>query len=75
MKIFYGGEVQTHMTVQEAAAYLGVNESTIRYRIQRGDMRAERIGRRVWLIPREEVERQRRGKWKPGPAPTPTDPA
>lgn len=45
------------MTVAEAAAALGVNESTIRYRIGRKAMQAERIGKRTWIIPITEVER------------------
>ena len=59
-----------YLSVDEAAAALGLTVRAIRLRIQRGDMRAERIGVRVWAIPREEVERWRAiGRLKPGPRP------
>ncbi len=58
------------MTVSEAAIVLNVNTATIRYRIQRGDMQAERAGVRLWLIQREEVERWKViGKLPRGPKP------
>jgi excisionase family DNA binding protein len=47
------------LTVAEAAAVLGLPERTISYRLQKGFMRGERAGRRLWLIPRAEVERWR----------------
>jgi excisionase family DNA binding protein len=60
-----------YLSVDEAAAALGLTVRAIRLRIQRGDMRAERIGMRVWAIPREEVERWRAiGRLKPGPKPS-----
>jgi len=56
------------MTVQEAAASLGVSVPGIQRRIQRGDMKARRVGARVYVIPRAEVERWRQlGKRRPGP--------
>jgi excisionase family DNA binding protein len=59
------------MSVQEAARALGVHENTIRYRLERGLMRGERVLGRVWLIPRDEVEAWReRGRQRPGRKPT-----
>ena len=59
-----------YMTVREAAEALGMSMRGINERIERGDMRAERLGARVWAIPREEVERWRAiGRQKPGPKP------
>ena len=58
------------MTVQQAAEALGMSVRGIRERIERGEMQAERLGARVWAIPREEVERWRQlGRQKPGPKP------
>jgi excisionase family DNA binding protein len=45
------------MTVTEAAAILGISERAIRYRLERGLMTGERVGKWIWLIPKEEVER------------------
>ena len=58
------------ITVPEAARILGLSESGIHKRIERGAMRAEQLGGKVWVIPREEVERwQRMGRMKPGRKP------
>ncbi len=37
-------------TIAEAAARLGIHRQTLRAAIERGDVRAVRIGRR-WLVP------------------------
>jgi excisionase family DNA binding protein len=59
-----------YMTVEEAAAALGLSVRAIRERIRRGDMRADRLGARVWAIPRDEVQKwQAIGRLKPGPKP------
>ncbi len=42
-------------TLAEAAARLGIHRQTLRAAIERGDLRAVRIGRR-WLIPVEAIE-------------------
>lgn len=58
------------MTIAEAAKALGMSEVGVRLRIRRGDMRARRMGARLWVIPAEEVERWRKlGKQRPGPKP------
>ena len=58
------------MTLTEAARELGLDPSTLRYRLQRGDMQGEKVGPRAWLIPRREVERWREvGRLKPGRKP------
>ncbi len=59
-------------TVSEAADLLGVSANAIAKRLQRGDMRGVKVNARLWLIPREEVDRLRgAGKMKPGPRPRP----
>ncbi len=68
MKI--AGTETEYLTVKQAAAELGLSDVGIRRRIQRGDMHAERIGRKTLMIPLPEVERWRAlGKLPPGPAP------
>jgi excisionase family DNA binding protein len=58
------------MTVIQAARTLGLSPAGIRRRIERGEMKAELISPRLYLIPAEEVERwQQLGKLKPGPRP------
>ena len=57
-------------TVPQAAAVLGITERGILKRIERGDMKAERLGGKVWVIPREEVARWRQlGRQRPGRKP------
>ncbi len=56
------------MSVQEAADALGISRRGVLSRIERGEMQAQRIGSRVWLISRSEIERWRGlGKLRPGP--------
>jgi excisionase family DNA binding protein len=58
------------MTVTDAATVLGVEVSTLRRRLEAGVMKGERIHARLWLIPREEVDRWRKiGRLKRGPKP------
>jgi len=55
------------MTVAEAAKELGLSERTVQDRLQRGVMRGRRIGERVWVVHRNEVEKwKQRGKIRPG---------
>jgi len=62
--------VRDYMTVSEVAAALGAPARTIAYRLKRGLMRGERVTSRLWLVPRDEVERwQGRGKLPPGRKP------
>jgi excisionase family DNA binding protein len=62
--------MDTHMTLADAARELGLDPSTLRYRLKRGDMRGEKVGPRTWLIPRDEIERWRHiGRQKPGRKP------
>lgn len=57
------------MTVRQAADELGLTPAGIRRRIERGEMAATLISPRLYLVPREEVERWRElGRQKPGPA-------
>jgi len=46
------------MTLPEAAAALGLRESTLRNQIRNGAMKAEKRGRDWWITPKE-VERYR----------------
>lgn len=66
------------MTVTEAAAVLGLSVAAVRRHVQMGRIRGERVGSRMWLIPKEEVDRWKGiGKLKRGPKPratTPTEP-
>ncbi len=59
-------QVRDFLTVAEAATELGISPRTLAYRLQHGLMQGERVGARLWLIPRAEVERFRgRGKISP----------
>jgi len=63
------------MTVQEAAAELGLSVRAVLNRIERGELHAERMGARLWVIPASEIARQRAiGRLKPGPKPAPKAP-
>jgi excisionase family DNA binding protein len=56
------------LTVADAARELGMSARAILNRIQRGEMQAQRMGARLWVVPRVEVERWREvGRLKPGP--------
>ena len=48
------------LTVAETAAELGVSVRAVQNRIRTGEMEAEKVTPRLYLIPRSEVER-----WKP----------
>ena len=62
-----------YMSISEAAAAIGIAETTLRDRIRNGQVKAERIGKRVLVIPEAEVERLRgAGRMKPGPKPRTT---
>jgi len=58
------------VTVAEAAQELGISVRAIQHRIERGQMKGERISARLWLIPRDEVERWKQlGRQRPGRKP------
>ena len=64
------GLTEDHLTVTEAANELGVNVATVRHRLSVGLLQGVKIAPRLWLIPREEVERAKvAGRLKPGPKP------
>ncbi|MGD9894755.1 MAG: helix-turn-helix domain-containing protein [Dehalococcoidia bacterium] len=68
----YARDVSTDdlITVNEAAAELGLASVTVRKRLEAGTMRGQNIGGRIWLIPRAEVERAKAaGPLKRGPKP------
>ena len=55
------------LTVQQAADELGLSRRGVQNRIDRGEMQATRVGARVWVIARAEVERWRAlGRQRPG---------
>ena len=55
------------LTVAEAAEELGISVRGVQERLLRGAMRGERLTPRMWVIPRDEVERWRdKGRLKPG---------
>jgi excisionase family DNA binding protein len=59
-----------YMSVAGAAKALGVAGRTIRARIAAGQMHAEQVNPRLWMIPLAEVERWRAiGRLKRGPSP------
>ena len=47
------------MTLTDAAAATGIKADTLKKRLAAGLMRGQSLGGRVWLVPREEVERVR----------------
>lgn len=53
------------MTVDAAAASLGVAASTLRWQIRNGKLRATKVGP-MWFITTREVERYRRDSRRPG---------
>ena len=53
--------MERHMTVEEAAAYLGIDGSNVRHAIKRGRLPgARKIGRRLWVIPAVAVKEYKR---------------
>ena len=57
-------------TVAEVAEALGISEDAVRKRIAAGTLKAERVGQRLLLVPREELERaQAEGRLKRGRKP------
>jgi excisionase family DNA binding protein len=46
------------LTLQEAAAQLGVAASTLRWQIRNGKLKARKIGY-MWIVSEREVERYR----------------
>lgn len=60
------------LTVQQAAAELGIEGSVVRRRLIAGALKGERVHSRLWLIPRTEVERAKAaGPLRRGPKPQP----
>lgn len=55
------------MTVAETAEALGISPRAVRFRIGQGDLRAERMGGRMLVIPIAEVERAKANPIRRGP--------
>lgn len=65
-----GMDGDDRMTPAEAAAEIGITQRAVQDRLKRGLLRGTNYGGRVWLIPREEVERAKAlGPLKRGPKP------
>jgi excisionase family DNA binding protein len=63
-------EQTTDLTVGEAARELGLSVRAVQRRLEHGLLSGRNVGGRVWLIPREEVERAKvAGRLRPGPKP------
>ncbi len=62
------------LTVAETAQELGLTVRGVQTRLLRGQIQGERVTPRLWLIPREEVDRVKPlGKLKRGPKPRKRD--
>lgn len=56
------------LTVSQASRELGITTQGVRDRIERGQMTAQQVSPKLWLIPRSEVERWKElGRQKTGP--------
>jgi excisionase family DNA binding protein len=67
--------MEGYMNLSEAAQELGLTRRALIARIARGEMAAERVHEKLWLVSRDEVERQRKlGRLKPGPKPRASEP-
>jgi len=66
--------MEGYMTLQELADFLGLKSTgSLRVQIQRGALKAERVGQRTFLVTHEEAERYKaihlgqKGKRVPAP--------
>jgi hypothetical protein len=57
------------VSVEEAAILLGITPRAVLYRLRAGTMQGEKLGAKVWAIPRTEVARLQGQRLKPGPKP------
>ena len=65
-KACYARGMDEYLTVVDAAEAMGITPRALRWRIERGDVRAERVNPRLWLVPADEVARWRElGKLRP----------
>lgn len=49
-------KVPRYVSLDDAAAYLGVSVATVRRRIMRGDLKARRLGRQIIRVDLGDVE-------------------
>jgi hypothetical protein len=71
----YHQRMDKYMTLEELAERLGLKSTgSLRVQIQRGSLRAERVGKRTFVVSDEEAERYARDHaGKPGRKPRQTD--
>jgi len=67
-RLLYDGRMKGYMTLEELAERLGLKSTgSLRVQIQRGSLRADRIGKRTFIISEDEAARyEREHKGKPG---------
>ena len=58
--------VHDFVTVQEAADTIGITHSRVCQMIRAGELKAERLGDRIWLISCREVSRVKKSKRRGG---------
>ena len=57
-------DIKEYVTVSEAAAMLGVSDGSVKHYIADGELKAERIGKRLLLMLKKDVEKFRSRKTK-----------
>ena len=55
------------MTVEAAAAFIGVTTGRVRQLLRSGDLLGEKIGARLWLVDQDSAKEYRDTQRKPGP--------
>lgn len=53
-------QAQSYLSTPDAARELGLTEGRIRQMLRAGEIRGEKLGRRLWAIPSAEVDRLKR---------------
>jgi hypothetical protein len=62
------------VTAAEAARILGISHRAVLDRLKRGLMRGDQVSPKIWLVPRDELERIGTGRLKTGPKPRSVQP-
>ena len=53
-------QAETYFSTEEAAIELRLTDGRIRQMLRAGELRGQKLGRRLWAIPASEIERVRR---------------